>query len=83
LEESLTKIETFESSLKKLEKTVEQLEQGDLSLEEALASFEEKVRAAGNCQKLLSAAELKIEKLRINETGDVIRETFSEEIDRE
>lgn len=68
--------ETFEQSLKALEETVEQLEKGDLPLEEALARFEEGVKAAGNCQKLLREAELKVEKLRLGDDGTLSAEPF-------
>ena len=69
---------TFETSLKKLESAVERLEQGELPLEEALACFEDGVRAAGSCQKLLQEAELKIESLRLD--GDeLVSEPFADE----
>ena len=74
----MAKKETFEISLKKLEETVERLEQGELPLEEALACFEAGVSAAGSCQKLLQEAELKVEKLRIDDTGEPISEPFSD-----
>ena len=69
---------SFETSLKALESAVERLETGDLPLEEALACFEEGVRAAGSCQKLLKEAELKIEKLRTDATGELQKEPFAE-----
>ena len=74
---------SFESSLTALEAAVEKLEKGDLPLEEALACFEEGVKAAGSCQKLLKEAELKIEKLRFDAAGDLVREPFSDKADGE
>ena len=62
---------------------MEKLEKGDLPLEEALACFEEGVKAAGSCQKLLKEAELKIEKLRFDAAGDLVREPFSDKADGE
>lgn len=70
---------TFESSLKTLESAVEKLEAGDLPLEEALACFEDGVKAAGSCQKLLQEAELKVEKLRVTADGKPVLEPFSED----
>lgn len=72
---------SFESSLKKLESIVARLEDGELSLEDALACFEEGVKAATNCQKLLRDAELKIEALRIGEGGELVTDPFSEDDD--
>jgi exodeoxyribonuclease VII small subunit len=74
---------TFESSLKSLEIAVERLELGDLPLEEALSCFEEGVKAAGSCQKLLNEAELKVNKLRLGDDGEPVSEPFSERSDSE
>ncbi|MBI2095365.1 MAG: exodeoxyribonuclease VII small subunit, partial [Candidatus Omnitrophica bacterium] len=51
----------FEIALKKLETIVENLENGELSLEEALKSYEEGVRMADLCSKRLGEAEKKVE----------------------
>ena len=53
----------FETALKKLETIVENLENGDLSLENALKQYEEGVRMAEVCSKRLAAAEKKVEVL--------------------
>jgi len=50
----------FESSLQNLEKLVELLEKGELSLEDSLKSFEEGIRLTRECQKRLSEAEQKV-----------------------
>mgnify|MGYP006229262599 FL=1 len=69
----------FESSLKKLEKIVSDLENGDLPLEESIKTFEEGVKLTKHCQNLLSKAELKIQKLVESKDGSVDLETFDEE----
>ena len=51
----------FEDCLQQLEKIVEQLERGDLSLEESLKLFEEGVRLSNACRQDLEAAEGKVE----------------------
>ena len=53
----------FEAALKKLETIVENLEAGDLSLEQALKQYEEGVRMADICSKRLTDAEKKVEVL--------------------
>jgi len=50
----------FEESLQALEKLVEQMEQGDLSLEDSLAHFEQGVRLSRSCQQALKEAEQKV-----------------------
>ena len=72
---------TFEASLKDLESAVEKLESGNLPLEDALACFEEGVKAAGSCQKLLREAELKVEKLRVDAKGMPTAEPFDADED--
>lgn len=51
----------FEECLQQLEKIVEQLERGDLALEQSLKLFEEGVRLSNSCRQELEAAEGKVE----------------------
>jgi exodeoxyribonuclease VII small subunit len=55
------KAPTFEEALNELESLVETLEQGDLSLEDSLKSFERGVSLTRSCQQALKAAEQKIQ----------------------
>tara|TARA_B100001121_G_scaffold276998_1_gene266646 strand:- start:67 stop:285 length:219 start_codon:yes stop_codon:yes gene_type:complete len=68
----MTKKDTvnFEVSLQKLEKIIEKLEDGDISLEDSVKSFEEGIGLVKECQKQLSQAELKVKKLLDN--GDTV-----------
>ena len=61
----------FEDALSKLESIVEKLEQGELSLEESLAAFEEGIRLSRMCSKRLDEAEKKIEVLIKGEDGQL------------
>ena len=54
---------TFEQAFQELEETVQQLEGGDLSLEESLKLFERGQALAAYCGKLLDEAEVKIEQI--------------------
>jgi len=60
----------FEKALTDLEGIVEQLESGDLSLEDALKSFEKGIKLTRQCQDQLSKAELQVKKL-IEENGEL------------
>ena len=64
------KKQTFESSLKELERIVRRLEDGDSSLEESLKLFEEGVKLARECQERLNQAERRIEVLLKDEAGN-------------
>lgn len=53
----------FETSLADLEKLVERLEGGELSLEDSLQAFEKGVALTKDCQNALKTAELRISQL--------------------
>jgi exodeoxyribonuclease VII small subunit len=67
---------SFEDSLKKLESIVEQLEKGDLSLEESLRLFEDGVGLSSLCKKELEEAEGKVEMLIKRRDGALETEPF-------
>lgn len=50
----------FEQQLSELEALVEQMEKGDISLENSLVSFEKGIKLARSCQQSLKEAELKV-----------------------
>lgn len=66
---------TFESALAKLEKLTEELEDGDLSLENSLKKFDEGIQLAGYCSEQLSAAKSKVEIL-LEKEGKLVAEPF-------
>jgi exodeoxyribonuclease VII small subunit len=50
----------FEKALEELEAVVERLEDGELSLEEALKQFERGIKLTRQCQEALEGAEQKV-----------------------
>ena len=58
---------SFEEAVERLESLVERLEQDDIQLEEALSAYEEGMSLAKVCQERLEDAELRIQKLSLNE----------------
>jgi exodeoxyribonuclease VII small subunit len=67
---------TFEESLKKLESIVDQLEKGDLPLEDSLKLFEEGVSLSAVCKEELDAAEGKVQILIKQRDGSLKAEPF-------
>lgn len=67
---------TFEDSLKQLEKIVEQLEKGDLPLEDSIKLFEEGVRLSTACKQELDDAEGKVQILLKRRDGSMKAEPF-------
>lgn len=73
------KKETFEASLKKLEKIVGQLEEGDLPLEESLKLFETGVKLSRECRERLDQAERRIELLIEDSEGEPLLQPLDAE----
>ena len=59
----------FEVAMEELESIVEQLESGDLSLEDSLAAFEKGVTLVKHCNQKLNEVEKKVEVLVKDKDG--------------
>jgi len=68
-------LKNFESNLNELELLVENLESGDLDLEEALTQFEKGIKMTRECQQALSTAEQRV-KILIEKNGENYLEEF-------
>ncbi len=70
---------SFEQSLAELETIVSQLEDGELTMDEALASYERGIGRLKRCYQLLDAAEQKIELLvGTDDDGNARTKPFSD-----
>jgi exodeoxyribonuclease VII small subunit len=70
----------FEASMKRLETIVEELESGELTLEDSIARYEEGVKLSRGLTAKLDEAEKRIERLVENE-GDSAPHTVPVELD--
>src|SRR4051795_9664797 len=59
----------FETAMDRLEKIVEQMESGQLPLEDLIVRYEEGMNLVKVCQERLASAEQKIEIIARNSTG--------------
>ncbi len=64
----------FETSLKKLEEIVKELEEGELTLEQSLERYEKGIGLARFCSTKLEEAEKRIEMLQKDEQGELRRD---------
>lgn len=64
-----TPMETYETLYMRLQEVVARLEGGELPLEETLQLYEQGVRLAAECQRLLDGAELRVRQLQRAEPG--------------
>ena len=69
---------SFEKALENLGKIVEDLEAGDLSLDDSLKKYEEGVKLVRVCQEKLGKAKEKIEVLSKDEKGKFKKKAFQE-----
>ena len=66
----------FEKAIARLEQIVTQMEQGSLSLEEAMQLFEEGTALVKSCAKQLDEAELKVVRLMKGADGEPVETEF-------
>ena len=69
----------FEQSMKQLEKIVQELESGDLSLEKAIKKFEEGIQLSKFCSQKLDETEKRITILMQDSEGNVSEMPFEGE----
>ena len=70
----------FEEALDQLEELVEDMENGDLTLEESLKAFEQGIKLTRECQTALSQAEQKVQML-VEENGKLKTIDLDEDFD--
>lgn len=68
----------FEKALSDLESIVEDMEQGELSLEESLKRFEKGIALTAQCQSALQKAELKVTEL-VEKNSKLLEQDFDVE----
>ena len=66
----------FEQALSELEKIVGALEGGKAPLDESINSYERGIKLKQHCEKMLNAAQEKIEKITITPDGNIATEPF-------
>ena len=77
-----TPADTFEEALARLEDSVERLENGELSLEEALDAFENGIAASRVCAAKLDQTRKRVQVLVEEEGGDLRLDFLEDDGDR-
>ncbi len=67
---------SFEKTMSELEQIVEELEQGQPDLDQALLLFEKGIKLTKACQKILDQAEQKVTRLMEDENGEISETPF-------
>lgn len=68
----------FEEAIRELEKIVDELESGELSLEDSIKAFEKGIELSKLCRKKLEKAEDRVKKLLEKSGGDFDLRLFDE-----
>src|SRR6476620_5273752 len=66
----------FEQAMKRLEAIVEQMESGELSLEDLIVRYEEGIKLVDVCQERLASAEQRIEIITRDSAGNPVVRKF-------
>ena len=72
------KSNNYEDKITELEKVVNELENGEMSLDESLTKFEQGMKLSKECNKMLEDAEKKITIL-LEKDGNIEEENFDNE----
>ena len=68
---------TFEEAMQELEKLVDSLDKGDVSLDEAITAYDRGSQLKDYCQKKLYDAKMKVETIQSSDNIDTLPEKLS------
>ena len=68
----------FEDAMRRLDQIIQALESGQIGIEESIERYEEAVRLAAHCRKILDEAEQRIRKIQVDAAGQLRSEPFEE-----
>ncbi len=68
---------TFEEAMQELEKLVDSLDKGDVSLDEAIAAYDRGSQLKDYCQKKLHEAKMKVETIQSSDNNESVPEKLS------
>ncbi|MGE0481584.1 MAG: exodeoxyribonuclease VII small subunit [Phycisphaerae bacterium] len=61
----------FEDAMQRLDAIVEAMEAGEIGIEESIARYEEAMELAAHCRRVLDEAELRIQRIQLESTGQL------------
>ena len=68
---------TFEEAMQELEKLVDSLDKGDISLDEAITAYDRGSQLKDYCQKKLHEAKMKVETIQLADNVETVPEKLS------
>lgn len=73
----MAKKPTFEEALKQLETIAEQIERGQIGLEESIVKYEQGMTLVKQCREILAKAELRIQQVQERGDGTLVEKPFA------
>ena len=68
---------SFEEAMRELEKLVDSLDKGEVSLDEAIAAYDRGSQLKDYCEKKLQEAKMKVDTIQASDNTDTIPEKLS------
>ena len=68
----------FEDAMRRLDQIIQALESGEIGIEESIERYEEAVRLAAHCRRILDEAEQRIRQIQVDAAGQLRSEPFEE-----
>lgn len=62
---------SFEEAMRQLDEIVSAMESGQIGIEESISRYEEAMRLAAQCRKILDEAELRIRRIQADASGEI------------
>lgn len=73
----MAKKTTFEEALKQLETIAEQIERGQIGLEESITKYEQGMTLVKQCREILAKAELRIQQVQERGDGTLVERAYT------
>ncbi len=61
---------TFEEAMTRLDEIVAAMESGEIGIEDSVARYEEAMKLASHCRRILENVEQRIEKVQLSDSGE-------------
>ncbi len=71
----MAKKKTYEDNIAEIDKIIEKLESGELTLDESIKEYEKSMKLIEKCGSMLEEAEGKIRKITLK-NGEIVEENF-------
>ena len=68
---------TFEEAMNELEKLVESLDKGDISLDQAISAYDRGSQLKDHCQMKLNEAKMKVETIQLSDNPEILPDTLT------